>query len=105
MVYQKKNGSVETYYQHTSEEQAVKDKKAFIVYGHTHHSEVVSLDNVNSKDQIYINSGTWRAVYEMAKADYKLPRFVNYKVMTYLAFFKDDERGGRKFESWSGSLG
>jgi UDP-2,3-diacylglucosamine pyrophosphatase LpxH len=101
----KKNGSVETYYQHTSEEQAVKDKKAFIVYGHTHHSEVVPLDNVNSKDQIYINSGTWRAVYEMAKADYKLPRFVNYKVMTYLAFFKGDERGGRKFESWSGSLG
>jgi hypothetical protein len=26
-------------------------------------------------------------------------------VMTYLAFFKDDERLGRPFEAWSGSLG
>jgi len=25
--------------------------------------------------------------------------------MTYLAFFKDDERGGRSFESWTGVLG
>jgi hypothetical protein len=25
-------------------------------------------------------------------------------VMTYLAFFKDDERMGRAFESWSGAL-
>lgn len=101
----KKNGSGETYYQHTYKEQAVKDHKAFIVYGHTHHSEVVPLDNINGKDQIYIDCGTWRTVYEMAKTESKLPRFVNFKVMTYLAFFKEDERGGRKFESWSGSLG
>lgn len=28
----------------------------------------------------------------------KVPGFVDYKVMTYLAFFIDDERGGKKFE-------
>ncbi len=101
----KSKGEGETYSSHSLEEQAFIDKKAFIVYGHTHHKEVVPLDTFNGKDQIYINSGTWRAVYEMVKAESKVPRFVTFKVMTYLAFFKDDERGGRKFESWSGSLG
>jgi len=24
--------------------------------------------------------------------------------MTYLAFFRDSERGGRQFETWSGAL-
>jgi len=41
----------------------------------------------------------------MAKSDTKVPRFVDYKVMTYLTFFKEDERGGKKFEVWSGNLG
>lgn len=101
----KRSGEGETYHSHSLEEQAFIDKKAFIVYGHTHHMEVVPLDVFKGKDQIYINSGTWRAVYEMVKVESKMPQFVDFKVMTYLAFFKGDERGGRKFESWSGSLG
>ena len=101
----KRKGGDDSYHEYSIEEQAFKDKKSFIVYGHTHHTEVVPLDASNIKDQIYINSGTWRAVYEMAKSDTKIPRFVDYRVMTYLAFFKEDERAGRKFEVWSGSLG
>ncbi len=101
----KRKGGGGSYSEYSFEEQAFIDKKSFIVYGHTHQTEVVPLDTSINKDQIYINSGTWRAVYEMAKANTKLPKFVNYKVMTYLSFYKDDERGGRKFEVWSGSLG
>ena len=40
----KGKGGGESYHQHAFEEQAFKDKKAFIVYGHTHHMEVVPLD-------------------------------------------------------------
>ena len=33
------------------------------------------------------------------------PNFAFYHVMTYLAFFREDERSGRPFETWSGTLG
>lgn len=39
-----------------------------------------------------------------AKSQVMEQEFIGYHVMTYLAFFKDDERGGRPFESWSGAL-
>lgn len=81
----------------------------FIVFGHTHAYEVVPLDSVSQAqgilNQIYINSGTWRAVREAVQVHPEQHRFVGYQVMTYLAFFKDDERNGRLFESWSGHLG
>jgi UDP-2,3-diacylglucosamine pyrophosphatase LpxH len=80
----------------------------FIVYGHTHHYELVPLQSVQqtgrSVDQIYINSGTWRPVHELAQFHPGQKHFVGYHVMTYLAFFKDNERKGRTFESWSGVL-
>ncbi|MCA9260485.1 MAG: hypothetical protein KDA61_14835, partial [Planctomycetales bacterium] len=31
--------------------------------------------------------------------------FIAADTLTYLAFFKDDERNGRPYETWSGSLG
>lgn len=81
----------------------------FIVYGHTHHYEVVPLQSTRqgdeSIDRLYINSGTWRPVHEMARFHPMQKQFVRYHVMTYLAFFRDDERKGRGFESWSGALG
>ena len=81
-----------------------------IVYGHTHHHEIVVLRDANPKagfafDQIHINSGTWRVVHEMAAANTKAEEFAGYKVMTYLVFYQGDERVGRQFESWSGALG
>jgi UDP-2,3-diacylglucosamine pyrophosphatase LpxH len=93
----------ESYHEFALNEQAYLDKKGFIVYGHTHHSEVIPLNSENGKDQIYMNSGTWRAVFELTK--HKSPRFVGHKVMTYLTFFKDDERGGKSYEVWTGNLG
>jgi len=91
-------------------ERACRNRKArFIVYGHTHHHEIVPLDisytNKGRFDQIYINSGTWRRVHELAQQDPSEKEFVDWNVMTYLAFFKKDERRGRLFETWSGALG
>jgi hypothetical protein len=104
-------GNEKPFYQNALTEQAYKERAAhFIVYGHTHHHEIVVLRAANPKaglafDQVYINSGTWRAVHEMAAASSRTEEFAGYKVMTYLVFFQGDERVGREFESWSGALG
>lgn len=99
-----------SYYPHAGGEDAFKSRIArFIVYGHTHQYEMVPLDSTIMRDgildQVYINSGTWRPYHELARLHPEQEEFVRYHVMTYLAFFKDDERGNRGFETWSGTLG
>jgi UDP-2,3-diacylglucosamine pyrophosphatase LpxH len=98
------------FYPNAFTEQAFKNRKArFIVYGHTHQHEIYPLDSSVVGDrvwnQIYINSGTWRLVHEQARLHPEEQEFMAYHVLTYLAFYKDDERGGRPFETWSGALG
>jgi len=101
-------GAEKPFYQNAYNERAYRDGTArFIVYGHTHHHEIVVLKAANPRaglafDEVYINSGTWRAVHEMAATG---EEFAGYKVMTYLVFYQADERVGRGFESWSGALG
>jgi hypothetical protein len=79
-----------------------------IIYGHTHHYEHVALNSLTGQNgnasQVYINSGTWRPLHELAHSRPFRKRFVEYHALTYLAFFKEDERGGRGYESWSGAL-
>jgi UDP-2,3-diacylglucosamine pyrophosphatase LpxH len=81
---------------------------SYIVYGHTHRHEIVPLRAGNSagttKKVVYINSGTWRAVYDPAQYRPKDGEFFGYHVMTYLAFFNSTERRDRSFETWSGSF-
>lgn len=79
-----------------------------IVYGHTHHSELVALGartrNGQRVEQIYVNTGTWRSQHApVLQADGSFP-FVNYHTMTHAFFYKDDERFGRRHELWQGSL-
>jgi hypothetical protein len=105
----KLGGSTASFYPYALHEAAFTQGWAkFIVYGHTHHYEVVSLQSVQGRgkslDQIYINSGTQRPVHELARFHPSQKHFVGYHVMTYLAFFKENERKGRAFESWSGAL-
>lgn len=97
------------FYTFASKEQAFRDPKfSYIVYGHTHHHEVIPLragKEHNGIDQVvYINSGTWRAVFDLARVRPRDEEFFGYHVMTYLAFFKGTERKGKAFETWSGSL-
>jgi len=102
-------GRAESFYPYALHEKAFTEGWArFIVYGHTHHYEIVPLQSVqdggNVTNQTYINSGTWRPVHELARFHPSQRQFVGYNVMTYLTFFKGDERKGRSFESWTGAL-
>jgi UDP-2,3-diacylglucosamine pyrophosphatase LpxH len=102
-------GKDEPFYRHAISEAAFKSQRArYIVYGHTHHPEIVPLDisfaGSRAIGQMHLNSGTWRRVHELAQRNPKEEEFLGYYVMTYLAFYQGDERGGRPFESWSGSL-
>jgi UDP-2,3-diacylglucosamine pyrophosphatase LpxH len=102
-------GRAESFYPYAMHEKSFIDGWAkFIVYGHTHRYEIVPLQSFQKSNtvanQIYINSGTWRPVHELARFHPGQKHFVGYHVMSYLAFFKDEERKGRAFESWTGAL-
>jgi UDP-2,3-diacylglucosamine pyrophosphatase LpxH len=95
--------------EHAVHEAAFLDNSArFVVYGHTHHHEIVPLDSdgepPNEQHQLYINSGTWRSYYDLAVKNPKEQKFVRYQTFTYLTFYKDGERAGRQFEVWSGAF-
>ncbi len=56
---------------HALSEPAFLDGSArYIVYGHTHHHEIVSLDAEGhppyADSQVYLNSGTWHSYYDLA---------------------------------------
>jgi hypothetical protein len=78
-----------------------------IVYGHTHHYEVVPLAlNMSMpvpESQVYFNAGTWHSYYDLAMQNPKEQKFVPYQALTYLTFYSPEEHDGRRFESWSGS--
>jgi hypothetical protein len=106
----KKFGSNEiTFARHALKEEAFLDRTAqFIVYGHTHHPEIVPLDTFLAAkkltSQIYLNSGTWHTYFDLAVYKPEEQKFVPYQVLTYLAFYKDDQRAGHRYETWTGSF-
>jgi UDP-2,3-diacylglucosamine pyrophosphatase LpxH len=83
------------------------DTAKYIVYGHTHHHEIISLDThgepPHDQSQLYINSGTWHSYFDLAVKKPEEQKFVPYQTITYLTFYKDGEREGREFEAWSGT--
>lgn len=90
-------------------EPAFLDKSAqYIVYGHTHHHEIISLDAAGLTPyptaQLYFNSGTWHTYYDLAVYKPEEQKFIPYQVLTYLCFYSNGERRGRRFETWSGSF-
>ncbi|NOY98744.1 MAG: hypothetical protein GXP40_06010 [Chloroflexi bacterium] len=98
-----------SFAEHALQEQAFLEHQAnYIVYGHTHHHEIVSLDTTgniaNRDDQIYFNSGTWHTYYDLATHKPSEQKFVPYQVLSYLAFYRDGERRGRRFETWTGAF-
>ena len=97
-----------SFAEHALEEPAFINKTAkYILYGHTHHHETISLDSdggpIAPQDQLYINTGTWHSYFDLATKDPKQQKFVSYQTLTYLIFYKDGEREGRQFEIWSGT--
>ena len=106
-----RNGENISFSEHAYKEKAYLEGKAdFIVYGHTHQQEVTALDaevgvSPNTyRSRVYFNSGTWHTYYRLAIHKPQEQKFVPYQVMTYLAFFKEGERGSHRFESWSGTF-
>ncbi|MBI4731343.1 MAG: hypothetical protein HY781_04325 [Chloroflexi bacterium] len=98
-----------TFAKYALKEDAFLNRKAqFIVYGHTHHHEVVPLDSIPASpaptNQTYLNSGTWHTYFDLAVHKPEEQKFIPYQLLTYLAFYRGDERGGRRFEAWSGSF-
>ena len=84
-----------------------KNKAQYIIYGHTHHYEVIPLgmNNImpNPESQIYFNSGTWHSYYDLAIQNPKEQKFVPYQALTYITFYTPEEHDGRSFETWSGA--
>jgi UDP-2,3-diacylglucosamine pyrophosphatase LpxH len=94
---------------HATKEKAFVSREAdFIVYGHTHHHEIIPLDTYRRAGkeiyQFMVNTGTWRSCYDLTRYHPEQQKFLPYQVMTYLAFFSGDERHGRRHEAWSGKL-
>jgi UDP-2,3-diacylglucosamine pyrophosphatase LpxH len=77
----------------------------FIVFGHTHHPEVVALDLDGPRAWVYINTGTWRRVHERCVAESDRLEFISFHVMSFAAVYKGTERSGRPYETWTGTLG
>jgi UDP-2,3-diacylglucosamine pyrophosphatase LpxH len=99
----------DSYYPHALSEEDFRNRRArHIVYGHTHCSESIPLDASYADgyvlNQLYFNSGTWRRVYHPTQWGPGDREFIPTECLTYLAFFCADERGGRSFETWSGTL-
>ena len=55
-------------------------------------------------EQMYFNSGTWHPLHEITIYKPSEQTFIEHKVLTFLTFYKDDERKGRKYETWTGTL-
>jgi hypothetical protein len=99
-----------SYYPHALAESDFRSRRAkYIIYGHTHFAECVPLEASHAEgyvlNQLYFNSGTWRRTLRPTMSAPNEHEFVPVDTMTYLAFFQGDERFGRPYETWSGTLG
>ncbi len=100
----------ESYANHALAEPDFRNRRAaHIVYGHTHTAESVPLEASFADgyvlNQVYFNTGTWRRTYRPAINLTGHEEFIPAESLSYLAFFQGDERGGRPFETWTGTLG
>jgi len=107
-VQEKLSEKERSFAEHALNEPAfVNDLAKYVVYGHTHHFEVVTLDTMgkppHDERQVYINTGTWRSYFDLAIKDPDEQKFVPYQSMYYTAFYTNGEREGRQFEVWSGT--
>ena len=86
------------------ERDIIENRANYVVYGHTHNHEVISLDTENpaasEARRVYVNTGTWGAFHDVLAPNYNRAGKGPSNLVTCVAFYKDDERNGRKFEPW-----
>lgn len=104
-MHDKMWGGEHSFAEHALNEPAFLNGTArHIVYGHTHHHEIVPLDStVNNHYQVYFNAGTWHSYYALAVNNLQEQKFIPYQALTYLTFYKEGEHDGRSYETWSGA--
>jgi len=100
---------VSTYGAHALQERGTDGRPPrFVVYGHTHHSESVPLGPAaggEGGDRFYLNTGTWRTVWQMAETGGMEDHFASWKEMGYVVLYAPGEANGRhEFEVWTGGL-
>lgn len=110
LITKLQTATVESFYPQAMREPEFRNRRAkHIVYGHTHFPETVPLDASFAEgyvlNQVYFNSGTWRRVHRQTRYSTAEHEFIAAESMTYLAFFQGDERNGRPYETWTGTLG
>jgi UDP-2,3-diacylglucosamine pyrophosphatase LpxH len=90
------------------EEQYLSRQARFIIYGHTHQFAATTLRTTtrdgNPFDQMYLNAGTWIPVHEVCESDSHQTGFVIHKTLGYLGIYQGDERRGKSYETWNGTL-
>ncbi|MBI1249002.1 hypothetical protein GC197_14310 [bacterium] len=106
----KRQGIGKSLSKRAMEESEFRSRRAkHIVFGHTHHDETIPLDASFADgyvlSQLYFNSGTWRRVYQPTCAAENWLEFLPSEKMTYLTFYREDERQGSPYEVWNGILG
>ena len=91
------------------EEHIRRNEAEFVLYGHTHRYRIQPLDLVpmtgETMEKTYFNTGTWRKIHVRTAYDVESQEFLSWHVITFIAFYLDDERGDRRFEVWNGALG
>jgi hypothetical protein len=98
-----------SYAQHALAEADFRNRRTrHIVYGHTHQQEIVPLDASHVDgyvlNQTYFNTGSCRRCYQptqMLAGNYELAACETFSLM---CFYQEDERSGRTYETWCGSL-
>jgi UDP-2,3-diacylglucosamine pyrophosphatase LpxH len=86
------------------ERDIIENRANYVVYGHTHSHEVISLDNAtpvtNEARRVYVNTGTWGAFHDVASPKYNRAGTRPLNLVTCVAYYKDNECNGRRFEPW-----
>ena len=98
----------ESYLVHALAEPDFRNRRArHIIYGHTHAAETIPLDASHADgyvlNQTYFNAGTFRRVYRPTQAIAR-HEFAAMDSLSLVALYQADERSGRPYETWSGTL-
>ena len=109
-LHQIRGAETDSYYPHALSEADFRNRRAkHIVYGHTHAAESIPLDASYAEgfvlDQVYFNAGTWRRIHRPTQLAPGQHEFIASDALNFLAFYQGNERGGRPYETWSGTLG
>jgi UDP-2,3-diacylglucosamine pyrophosphatase LpxH len=98
-----------SYAAHAMAEADFRNRRArHIVYGHTHQHEIIPLDASHADgyvlNQTYFNAGSCRRGYQPTQMLAGNHELCCCDTFSLLCFYQGDERCGRTYETWCGTL-